>query len=156
MFAVTFYGYIKPEKLPAAQEMGRQMYAAVVNAPGFIELQRAMVDEYTELSIVYFDTEENIRRWYNDPNHQRVMKISRAEVFRDYRIEVCEIRRSYTMNTSTFGKASEAICPIPASGIECDLSPTSARPKKKNAEHGNPPHSRRKTNACVQQSKGKS
>lgn len=107
MFAVTFYGYIKPDQVAAAKEMGRQMYAAVVRAPGFIELQRAMIDECTELSIVYFDTEQNIRNWYNDPDHQRVMRISRAEVFRDYRIEVCEVRRSYTMKTSTFGKASE-------------------------------------------------
>lgn len=102
MFAVTFYGYIWPDKVPAAKELGKQMYELVQNALGYIELQRAEIDPYTELSIVYFDTEENVRNWYNDPRHREVMKLSRASILRDYRIEVCEVRRAYTKDTSNF------------------------------------------------------
>lgn len=102
MFAVTFYGYLKPDQISAAEEMGMRMYEAVQEAPGFIELQRAKIDPLTELSIVYFDTEENVRSWYNDPRHRQVMKAGREHVLRDYRIEVCEVKRAYNMQTSTY------------------------------------------------------
>jgi heme-degrading monooxygenase HmoA len=102
MYAVTFYGYLNPDQTSAAEEMGMRMYEAIQTAPGFIELKRSKIDALSELSIVYFDTEENVRNWYNDPRHREVMKAGRERVLRDYRIEVCEVKRAYTMQSSTY------------------------------------------------------
>ena len=55
-------------------------------------LRHAEVDE--TVALVEFDTHDHVRAWRDHPEHREVQQWGRENVFREYRIEVCDVARS--------------------------------------------------------------
>lgn len=48
-----------------------------------------------EIAISYWNSLEDIKRWKTDQEHQRAQKIGQERWYKDYQIEIVEIKRSY-------------------------------------------------------------
>jgi len=46
-----------------------------------------------EIAISYWDTEQQIRDWKNDPEHRHAQAMGREKWYRSYSVEVCEVVR---------------------------------------------------------------
>ena len=56
----------------------------------------AVTEGDPEIAISYWDDEESIRRWKNDPEHSLGQQLGRDGWYRGYRVQVVEIRREYS------------------------------------------------------------
>ncbi len=48
-----------------------------------------------EIAVSYWDTEEQIRGWKQDPEHLAAQRMGRERWYRSWSVEVVEIRRAY-------------------------------------------------------------
>ena len=48
-----------------------------------------------EIAVSYWDTEEQIRAWKQDPDHLAAQKMGRERWYRSWSVEVVEVRRAY-------------------------------------------------------------
>lgn len=46
-----------------------------------------------EIAISYWETEQQIRDWKNDPEHRLAQRMGRDKWYRSFRIEICEVIR---------------------------------------------------------------
>ena len=46
-----------------------------------------------EIAISYWDTEQQIRDWKNDPEHRLAQRMGRDKWYRSFSIEICEVIR---------------------------------------------------------------
>ena len=56
----------------------------------------AVTEGDREIAISYWDDEEAIRRWKNDPDHSLAQQRGRDGWYRGYTVQVVEIRREYS------------------------------------------------------------
>jgi heme-degrading monooxygenase HmoA len=56
----------------------------------------AVTEGDREIAISYWDDEEAIRRWKNDPDHALAQRQGRDGWYRAYTVQVVEIRREYS------------------------------------------------------------
>ena len=50
-----------------------------------------------EIAISYWQNEQQIHQWKNDPVHLLAQKNGRGKWYQSYRVEICEMKRSYDM-----------------------------------------------------------
>jgi heme-degrading monooxygenase HmoA len=46
-----------------------------------------------EIAISYWETEQQIREWKNDPEHRRAQRMGRDKWYQSFSVEVCEVIR---------------------------------------------------------------
>lgn len=80
----------------AAARMGE----LVGRQPGFLGVEYSNEADGFEITVVYFDTEENIRAWKNNPEHLAAQRQGRKAWFEHYEIRVAKVERVYNMQTS--------------------------------------------------------
>lgn len=103
MYVALFWGKVRPEwQNDEYNAIGMRMFEKASSMPGFVALHKLAVPDGRELAIAYFETEEQMRAWYDDPEHRAVETLGRREILDDYTIEILEMTRSYTKETSTF------------------------------------------------------
>jgi heme-degrading monooxygenase HmoA len=51
---------------------------------------------FTTGTVLYWDSEEQIRAWKQDPEHLAAQRAWRDRWYKSYRVEIVETRRSYT------------------------------------------------------------
>jgi heme-degrading monooxygenase HmoA len=108
MYVALFWGKPNPEwNKENFGKLGFRMYQLASQMPGFVALHRFDTPDGGELAIAYFDTEEHMKAWYNQPEHRALETLARREILDDYTIEIAHITRSYTKASSHF-KATEA------------------------------------------------
>jgi heme-degrading monooxygenase HmoA len=76
------------------EELGSRMGEIVGAMPGFLGMDYAPV-EGGELLIARFDSHEALDGWREEPEHKLAQQLGRERFFSGYRIEVCEVVRSY-------------------------------------------------------------
>ena len=54
----------------------------------------AMTEDDEEITISYWDTEQQIHDWKNDPEHMRAQAMGRDKWYKSFSVEICEIIRS--------------------------------------------------------------
>lgn len=103
MYVALFWGKVRPEwQDERYAALGLRMFQRVSESPGFVALHRLEVPDGRELAIAYFETKEAMEAWYNHPEHRAVETIGRRDILEDYTIEVLEMVRSYTKESSVF------------------------------------------------------
>ena len=48
-----------------------------------------------EIAISYWQNKQQIHAWKNDPMHSLAQKSSREKWYQSYRVEICEMKKSY-------------------------------------------------------------
>jgi heme-degrading monooxygenase HmoA len=106
MFVATFWATVNPEwQNDNYAQIGYRMFLRASEMPGFVALHKLALPvehEFDELAIAYFDTEEHMTDWYNEGSHRAVEALGRREILGSYKIEILQMTRSYTMDSSTF------------------------------------------------------
>lgn len=48
-----------------------------------------------EIAISYWESEQQILDWKNDPQHRRAQQAGREKIYESYSVEICEVNRAY-------------------------------------------------------------
>ena len=76
------------------EELGARMGEIVGAMPGFLGMDYAAI-EGGELLVARFDSHEALDTWREEPEHKMAQQLGRERFFAHYKIEVCEVVRSY-------------------------------------------------------------
>lgn len=95
MVVVVFTITPRPDVDAAEYEKTATEMAELVSAmPGFLGMDYGE-SEGRELLVARFESHEALKAWREQPSHLVAQRRGREEFFAHYRIEVCEVVRSY-------------------------------------------------------------
>lgn len=52
-----------------------------------------------ELTVSYWDNEEQIKKWKSDPEHSQAQKLGMSKWYKEYQVQVTQIEREYKENS---------------------------------------------------------
>lgn len=87
--------------MPAVEAMGRRMYELASAMPGFVSYEEFAAADGESLALVKFSDRQTLEAWRQHPEHVEVQQRSRASVFSEYHISVCELSREYRFSVAT-------------------------------------------------------
>jgi heme-degrading monooxygenase HmoA len=70
--------------------------------PGFLGIESAENIDGFEITVSYWDSEESIRAWKAQGEHQLAQKQGRKLWYEHYEIRISKVERAYNMQNSTF------------------------------------------------------
>ena len=106
MFAVIFEVEINEERKDEYLKIASILKEQLVNQKGFISVERfqSLINEKKLLSLSYWEDEEAILSWKKNIDHMSAQKKGREFIFKDYKINIAKIQKSYTLETSDYDK----------------------------------------------------
>ena len=104
MYGVIFEVKIAKMKKEEYLKIASNLKEQLVKMPGFISIERfqSLVEESKLLSLSFWEDEESLLKWKANIEHMAAQKKGRDSIFEDYRIRIVEVKRDYTMQSSTF------------------------------------------------------
>jgi heme-degrading monooxygenase HmoA len=99
---VLFYSETDLDHADEWHGTAARMLDVLAGIEGFVDVHYMKMEDSRDFAIAYFEDEVAIGRWYRNAEHVQAMKAGRDHIFKDYKIEVCEIVRAYTKATSLF------------------------------------------------------
>lgn len=104
MYGVIFEVEIADGKKDQYLDIAAMLKDQLVEMPGFISIERfqSLVNEGKILSLSFWENESSLLNWKKNIDHLAAQKKGRNSIFKDYRIRVVEVKRDYTMETSSF------------------------------------------------------
>jgi len=93
MFAVIFRA--RTAELDADyQRTARRLRELALGEYGCLGFE-SVTEGNEEIAISYWETEDQIRAWKNDPEHVRAQELGSSKWYASYRVRVVEVRREY-------------------------------------------------------------
>ena len=98
MISVTIEYSIRPGFEDAYEALAEKVYPDVHTIDGFISVEgfESGAEPGKQLSLSYWRDEDAVRAWRRHPEHVRVMKQAKEEIFSSYRITVSSAIRDYS------------------------------------------------------------
>ena len=62
--------------------------------PGYVSQKRFTADDGERVTIVEFATEDGQQAWASHPEHVAAMRLGRERFYADFKVQVCDVRRS--------------------------------------------------------------
>ncbi|WP_020674470.1 antibiotic biosynthesis monooxygenase family protein [Geopsychrobacter electrodiphilus] len=93
MYAVIFRAEIKGLD-EAYFEMASRMRDLAINKYGCVEF-RAVTERNQEIAISYWNNQDQIKAWKNDPEHQKAQELGKSKWYKAYQVQITEIIRKY-------------------------------------------------------------
>jgi heme-degrading monooxygenase HmoA len=82
--------------LSRLEPIGKRMYELAVSMPGFRSYKDFTSEDGESVSIVEFEDEASVLAWHAHPEHRAAQEYGRAEIFSEYRIQICTPYRERT------------------------------------------------------------
>ena len=100
MHAVIFEVWPREERKAEYFDHAAALRSELEKMAGFISIERfeSLSEPGKFLSLSYWESEEAIARWRQQPGHRKVQAAGRGGIFADYRIRVAAVLRDYGMN----------------------------------------------------------
>jgi len=100
MIAVIFEVEPAPGRADDYLDQAATLRAELERVPGFLSVERfsSLTTPGKMLSLSFFDSEEALHHWRNQPEHRRAQALGRGGVFRDYRLRVAHVLRDYGLS----------------------------------------------------------
>jgi heme-degrading monooxygenase HmoA len=96
MVVVVFRAKVRAEAdLSGIEAVGRRTYELASAMPGFISYKEFQAEDKETLTLVEFETEEQLLAWREHPEHVKAQQLGRERVFESYDIAVCKPVRRY-------------------------------------------------------------
>ena len=97
MHVIIFEVYPKQGKADDYFELAAELKPLLEGQPGFIAVERfqSLNDSQKYLSISSWESEEAIKNWRENIEHQHVQNVGKTSIFSKYRIRVAEVVRDY-------------------------------------------------------------
>lgn len=98
MVAVIFEVYPTKEGKAEYLAIAAGLREFLKDRPGFISIERfqSLGDEGKILSLSFWENEEAVQAWRNQPEHGMAQKKGKNELFEKYRIRVAQVVRDYS------------------------------------------------------------
>jgi heme-degrading monooxygenase HmoA len=77
------------------EDAATRMFEVVQQQPGFLGAESARDAEGFGITVAYFDSEENIKRWRNHAEHSAVRERGRREWYEHFELRVAKVERGY-------------------------------------------------------------
>jgi len=114
--AVLFYFEPDPDHLVEWREASAKVRTVLMEHPGYLEHVYMTVREPNPCSmfgVIYFDSRESMEAWVANPDHREAMVAGMGPMIRDYRVELCELYKGYTMADHVPGRGSKRYAELP-------------------------------------------
>ena len=97
MHVIIFEVYPKQGKADDYFELAAELKPLLEEQPGFIAIERfqSLNDSQKYLSISSWESEEAIKNWRENIEHQQAQYAGKTSIFSKYRIRVAEVVRDY-------------------------------------------------------------
>jgi heme-degrading monooxygenase HmoA len=96
MVVIVFRARVRSDAdLSGVEAAGQRMYELASAMPGFISYKEFQASDKESLTLVEFETEQQLLAWRAHPEHQQVQQMGRDRVFECYDIAVCRPIRRY-------------------------------------------------------------
>jgi heme-degrading monooxygenase HmoA len=97
MIAVIFEVEVKAERKEEYLKIASELRNELKAIDGFISIERfqSLVNEEKLVSLSFWESEQAITVWRNNPNHKIAQQKGRSTLFSDYRLRVAKIVRDY-------------------------------------------------------------
>jgi len=77
------------------EEAAARMFEVVQQQPGFLGAESTRDAEGFGITVAYFDSEENIKRWRNHAEHTAVRERGKREWYEHFELRVAKVERAY-------------------------------------------------------------
>ncbi len=95
MIVTIFRSRLRPEHVAEYGLIAAKMNALVRTMPGYVSHKTFTAEDGERVTIVAFETMESHLAWAEHPHHREAQRAGMARLYSEYRIEVCEVARSY-------------------------------------------------------------
>lgn len=97
MYAVIFRAEINKFD-QSYYDMAARMQELAKSKYGCIEFT-AVTEGNQEIAISYWDNEEQIIAWKQDPDHKTAQELGRSKWYKSYKVQIVKVEREYAGNT---------------------------------------------------------
>jgi heme-degrading monooxygenase HmoA len=95
MIITIFRSRLRPEHAAEYATMAAKMNTLVQTMPGYVSHKTFTAEDGERVTIVAFETREAHMAWAGHPHHREAQRAGKARFYSEYRIEICEVARSY-------------------------------------------------------------
>ena len=99
MVVVVFRSRLREGSEAELGKVGMRMYELASAMPGFRSYKDFVAEDGENVSIIEFDSMENVDAWRDHPEHKEAQRRGRGEFFSEYQIQVCTPVRERTFKT---------------------------------------------------------
>lgn len=95
MLVTVFRSRLRPEARAEYTVWADRMHELAATMPGFVSQKTFVAEDGERVTIAEFESEEAQRAWKSAPAHVEAQRRGREDFYLEYRIQVCEVQRSY-------------------------------------------------------------
>lgn len=95
---VIFRSRLRDEDDAEYAELAPKMVALAKTMPGYVSFERFTADDGERLSLIAFESLEDVERWREHPQHRDAQRLGRERFYSEYNITVAEQVRSYSFD----------------------------------------------------------
>lgn len=93
---MIFRSRLRDENDAELRELAPRMVELARTMPGFVSFERFTADDGERLSLIAFETLEDVKAWKEHPEHLVAQRRGRESFYSEYNITVAEQVRSYS------------------------------------------------------------
>jgi len=94
MIVVVFRSRLNAGVEAEITKTGEEMYALASGMPGFLSYKDFAAEDGEFVTIIEFETLEQVNQWRDHPRHREAQQRGREEFFQEYTIQVTEVIRT--------------------------------------------------------------
>lgn len=102
MIAVIFEMIPQQGQMESYQKQAAELAQKLTTQAGFISVERfqSLSDPEKLLSLSFWQDEESVSAWRNQPDHRQAQQKGKEQLFRHYRVRVALVCREYDLTSS--------------------------------------------------------
>ncbi len=75
--------------------LGKRMSELAEAMPGFISYKNFIASDGERVSVIEFDSQENLKAWQEHPEHRVALQKGRDLFYDEFKVQVCSVEREY-------------------------------------------------------------
>ncbi len=93
MILAVFRSRLRPKAVPEYRTLAERLGAIAKTMPGYIAHKGFIAADGEQVTLVEFDTAENLREWSKHPDHVKAKVLGRKSFYESYRVQLCTVTR---------------------------------------------------------------
>lgn len=94
-WAVIFTAVFSGKDGANYEPMGKRMVELAHQQPGFLGYETAQAEGNAEITICYWETEDQLRAWKQNTEHREAQRMGRETWYSSYHIRIVHVTRAY-------------------------------------------------------------
>ena len=94
-YAVVFTSVRTPDDPGGYSATAERMVELAKEQPGFLGIESARGVDGLGITVSYWDSEANIRRWHAVAEHREAQRLGRERWYASFQLRICRVERQY-------------------------------------------------------------